>query len=61
MRKLSDSEVAIVDGGSAPQTMDVGCFAANVYLGISPFFGPAAVVSAVFGVVIACHEVGFRS
>jgi hypothetical protein len=61
MRKLSDREVALVDGGSSSQTMDVGCFAASVYLGISPFFGPAAVVGAAFGVFTACYDVGFSS
>jgi hypothetical protein len=61
MRELSSQEVMLVGGGSPPQTMDVGCFAAMVYLGISPFFGPGAIVSAVFSVVTACHDVDFTS
>lgn len=61
MRELTGYEVGLVGGGSGVQTMDAGCFAATVYLGISPFFGPAAVVGAAFGVMSACHDVDFMS
>lgn len=61
MRELSGQEVVMVSGGATPQTMDAGCFAATVYLGISPFFGPAAMVGAMFSVFTACHNVDFTS
>lgn len=60
MRELTGNEMTLVSGGSAPQTMDFGCFAASVYLGVSPFFGPAAVFGAAFGVVSACYNVSLR-
>lgn len=61
MRELNSREVCEVNAGSAQQTMDAGCFAATVFLGISPFFGPSTIVSAVFGVFTACHDVDFMS
>jgi hypothetical protein len=36
--------------------MDFGCFVANVYLGLSPFGGPAMIYGAVFSWFGACHE-----
>lgn len=63
MRELSEAEVGMVAGGSdsAPETMGIGCFSAMVFVGISPFFGPATMVGAGFAAVSACEGVDFTS
>jgi hypothetical protein len=56
MRELSKSEVSLVSGGANYDTMDAGCFFANIYLGLSPFGGPVMIYGAVFSWLGACHE-----
>lgn len=59
MRELSAVEVGLVSGGSdsPPRSMGMGCFSAMVFVGISPFFGPATMVGAAFGAFSACQGV----
>lgn len=63
MRELNANEVEMVGGGSdsTPSTMGIGCFSAMVFVGISPFFGPATMVGAGFAAVAACEDVSFTS
>lgn len=61
MRELSVSEVSLVSGGDSSETMDVGCFFANIYLGLSPFGGAVMIYGAVFNWLGACHEYIFST
>ena len=57
MRELSKSEVSMVSGGDSNyDTMDAGCFFANISLGLSPFGGPVMIYGAVFSWLGAYHE-----
>lgn len=63
MRELNASEIGMVSGGndSPPPTMGIGCFSALVLVGVSPLFGPVAVLSAGVGAISACEDVNFSS
>lgn len=63
MRELNASEIGMVGGGndSPPPTMGIGCFSSLVLVGISPFFGPVAVLTSSVGAISACEGVDFTS
>ena len=64
MRELSVQEIGMVGGGNSdgpPETMGVGCFAALVLVVVSPFFGPAMMISSAVGAISACEGVDFTS